>query len=87
MSSIVTVNPLLGPPSGGGGGYLLQTHLREGGLHNLHNLAKTMVSVLCKELELQSVKAQVQSLYVMQPRIKDKSERPDGEKTILDQST
>ena len=37
--------------------YLFQTNLREGGLHNL---AKTMVSVLHKELELQSVKAQVQ---------------------------
>ena len=47
--------PSINPP----GGYLFQTHLREGGLHNL---AKTMVSVLHKELELQSVKAQLQWL-------------------------
>ena len=40
-------------------GYLFQTHLREGGLHIL---AKTMVSVPHKELELQSVTAQVQWL-------------------------
>ena len=72
--------PSIKPP----GVYLFQTHLREGGLHNL---AKTMVSVLHKELELQSVKAQVQWLYVMQPRIKDKSESSAGEKTIVDQSS
>ena len=58
--------------------------MREGGLHNL---AKTMVSVLHKELELQSVKAQVQWLYDMQPRIKNKSDSPAGEKTVVDQST
>ena len=45
--------PSIKPPRG----YLFQTHLREG---DLHILAKTMVSVLHKELELQSVKAQVQ---------------------------
>ena len=77
---LVTVNPLLSPR----GVYLFQTHLREG---CLHNLAKTMVSVLHKERELQSVKAQVQWLYVMQPRIKNKSESPASEKTIVDQST
>ena len=65
--------PSVKPP----GVYFFQTHLREGGLHNL---AKTMASVLHKELELQSVKAQVQWLYVMQPRIKNKSESSAGEK-------
>ena len=45
----------------------------------LYNLAKTMASVLHKELELQSGKAQVQWLYVMQPRIKNKFERPTWE--------
>ena len=50
--------PSIKPPPGGGG-YLFQTNLREGGQHNL---VRTMVSVPHKELELQSVKAQVQWL-------------------------
>ena len=50
--------PSIKPPRGGGG-YLFQTNLREGGQHNL---VRTMVSVPHKELELQSVKAQVQWL-------------------------
>ena len=52
-----TVNPLLSPPPPGG--YLFQTNLREGGQHNL---VRTMVSVPHKELELQSLKVQVQWL-------------------------
>ena len=48
--------PSITPPPGG---YLFQTNLREGGQHNL---VRTMVSVPHKELELQSVKAQVQWL-------------------------
>ena len=47
--------PSIKPPVG----YLFQTHLREGGLHIL---AKAMVSVPHKELELQRVRAQVQWL-------------------------
>ena len=43
------------PPGG-----LFISNIFEGG--GLHNLAKTMASVLHKELELQSVKAQVQWL-------------------------
>ena len=50
--------PSIKPPPPGGG-YLFQTNLREGGQHNL---VRTMVSVPHKELELQSVKAQVQWL-------------------------
>ena len=46
-----------------------------------------MVSVLHEELELQTVRAQVQWLYVMQPRINNKSESSAREKTIVDQST
>ena len=86
-SKNITLNPLLSPLEGGGGGYLFQTHLRgEGSLieaggkfekGGLFNLANTMVSVLHKELEYK-----VENLYsnktleVMQPRIKNKSELP-----------
>ena len=80
LSSIVYRKPSIKPP----GGLFISNTLEGGGLHNL---AKTMVSVLHKELELPSVKAQVQWLYVMQPRIKNKSESPARERTIVDQST
>ena len=65
MNDVFTLNPLLSPPRGrGGGAYLLQAHLRRGGLNInidrgliwegvLFNLETTMVSVLRKELEAQ----------------------------------
>ena len=63
------------------GAYLFQTHLGGGGglfeRGSLFNLAKTMVSVLHKELEYKGEK----------PRIINKSELPVGEWTILDRST
>ena len=70
-----TVNPLLCYPGdffpntvgpGGGGEVLMET----GGLFNL---AKTMVSVLHKELEYKVEKLKYKKLEVMQPRIKTKS--------------
>ena len=45
-----------------------------------------MVSVLHKKLEHRVEKLKYRKLEVMQPRIKDKSELPTGEETILDQS-
>ena len=54
------------------GAYLFQTHLRVGGLFergSLFDLAKTMVSVLHKELEYK----------VEKPRIINKSKLPVGE--------
>ena len=71
MSVIITVNPLLSPPRA----YLFQTHLRVGlietgaylrGVGGLFNLAKTMVSVLHKELEYQVEKFKYMNLEVMQ---------------------
>ena len=81
---VSTVNPLLSHPRGflipntfewwgeGGGGGLMET----GGLFNL---AKTMVSVLHKELEYKVEKPKYKKLEVMQPRMKNKSELPVGE--------
>ena len=69
-----TVNPLLCYPGdfipntfGPGGGEVL---METGGLFNL---AKTMVSVLHKELEYKVEKLKYKKLEVMQPRIKTKS--------------
>ena len=71
MSVIITVNPLLSPP----GAYLFQTHFRVGliereaylrGEGGLFNLAKTMVSVLHRELEYQVEKFKYGNLEVMQ---------------------
>ena len=45
-----------------------------------------MVSALFKELERRVEKLKYRKLEVTQPRIKDKSELPTGEETILDQS-
>ena len=45
----------------------------------LLNLAKTMVSVLYKELEYEVEKLKYKKLEVMQPRMKNKSELPVGE--------
>ena len=66
------INPLLSPPGG-----LFQTHLSGGGC--LFNLAKTIVSVLHKELERGVEKLKYEKLEIMQLRIKDKSELPVGE--------
>ena len=46
----------------------------------LFNLAKTMVSVLRKELECKVEKIQYKKLEVMQPRIKNNAELPAGKK-------
>ena len=83
------------------GTYLFQTHLggKGGGLMVLYrdggliwegcilNLAQTMVSFLHKELEYKVEKLKYKKLEVTQPRIKNKSERPVCEQTILDQYT
>ena len=45
----------------------------------LTNLAKTMVSVLHKELEFKVEKLKYKKLEVVQPRIRNKSELPVGE--------
>ena len=52
-----------------------------GGGGSLFNLAKTMVSVLHKELELEYIVEtfKYKKLEVRQPRIKNKSELPVGE--------
>ena len=42
------------------------------------NLEKTMVSVLCKELEYKVEKLKYKKLEVMQPKIKNNSELPVG---------
>ena len=65
-----------------GGSYLFQAHLKgrliEEGLggEGLFNLETTMVSVLHKELEYKLERSRTRSFYVMQPRIKIKSD-PD----------
>ena len=53
----------------------------------LLNLARTMVSVLHKELEYKVKKLKYKMSKVIQLRIKNKSELPVGEKTVPDQST
>ena len=65
------INPLLSSPGG-----LFQTNLSGG---CLFNLAKTIVSVLHKELERGVEKLKYEKLEIMQLRIKDKSELPVGE--------
>ena len=68
------------PPPGGA--YLFQTHLRDGGLiktRGLFNLAKTMISVLHKELQYKVEMLKYKKLEVMKPRIKNKSKLPVGE--------
>ena len=64
---------------GGGGVGLIETEdlCELGGV--LFNLAKTMVSVLHKELEYKADKLKYKKLEVMQPMIKNKSELPAGE--------
>ena len=54
---------------------------------SLFNLEKSKVLVLHKELEYKVEKLKYKKLEVIQPRIKNKSEPPVGEQTILDQST
>ena len=61
-----------------GGGDVKET----GGLferRGLSDLAKTMVSVLHKELEYKVEKLKYKKLEVTQPTIRDKSEHPAGE--------
>ena len=65
------INPLLSSPGG-----LFQTHLSGG---CLFNLAKTIVSVLHKELERGVEKLKYEKLEIMQLRITNKSEVSVGE--------
>ena len=53
--------------------------LFEGGGGELFNLAKTMVSVLHKELEYIVEKLKYKKLQIVRPRIKNKSDLPVGE--------
>ena len=84
------------PP--GGPAYLFQTHLKGGGgqvgglieIGGLFetgffkfNLAKTVVSVLLKELEYKVEKLEYKKLEVMQPRIRIKSELPVGKYSLV----
>ena len=59
------------------GGLISNTFVGGGGC--LFNLAKTIVSVLHKELERGVEKLKYEKLEIMQLRIKDKSELPVGE--------
>ena len=72
---------------GGGGGGLIErgAYLRR--VFFKFNLAKTVVSVLLKELEYKVEKLKYKKLEVMQPRINNKSELPVGKKTIPDEPT
>ena len=75
------------PPPGGGGlfisntfeGVLTETGAYLRGRGGLFDLAKTMVSVLHKELEYKVENFSNKKLEVMQQRIKNKSELPIGE--------
>ena len=64
-------------------GSLFISNASEGRLNRdrggLSNLAKTMVSVLHKELEFKVERLKYKKLEVMQPRIRNKSELPVGE--------
>ena len=74
----------------GGRGGGLMVLCRDGGLiweGCILNLAQTMVSFLHKELEYKVEKLKYKKLEVTQPRIRNESELPVGEQTILDQST
>ena len=53
--------------------------LFERGGGGLFNLAKTMVSVLHKELEYIVEKLKYKKLQIVRPRIKNKSDLPVGE--------
>ena len=46
-----------------------------------------MVSVLQKELEYKVENLKYKKLEVVQPKVKNKSELPEGDQTIPDQST
>ena len=89
-----TVNPLLSPPDdrliyfkhiwrGGGGGGLIEIGgLFETGFFKF-NLAKTVVSVLLKELEYKVEKLEYKKLEIIQPRIRIKSELPVGKYSLV----
>ena len=80
--------PYKAPKRGGGGGIFFT--VETGGLFkggDLFNLAKMIVLVAHKELKNKVEKLKDKKSEVMQPRIKNKSELPVGEWTILDQST
>ena len=80
MHFVSTVNPLLCSPQGV---YLFQTYFCGGGggieTGGLLSLARTMVSVLHKELEYKVEKLKYKMSEVIQLRIKNKSELPVGE--------
>ena len=85
----ITINPqLIKPPRGlfisspfeGVGGGLIETR-------GLFNLETVMASVIHKELECKVEKLKYKKFWVIQPRIRIKSEFPVGKETIPDQST
>ena len=67
---------------GGGGGLIEIGGLFETGFFKF-NLAKTVVSVLLKELEYKVEKLEYKKLEILQPRIKDKSELPVGKYSLV----
>ena len=87
LTSWNTVNPLLSPPPRGS---FISNPFEWGliGTGGLFNLEKTMVSVFHRELE-DKVESSSRTSWrsAMHSRIKNKSDLPDGEKTIPDQST
>ena len=86
-----TVNPLLSPPGDRliyfkniwrGSGLIEIGGLFETGFFKF-NLAKTVVSVLLKELEYKVEKLEYKKLEIMQPRIRIKSELPVGKYSLV----
>ena len=65
----------------GGGSLFISNTFEEGFIEKgrLFNFAKTMVSVLHKELEYKVEKLKYKKKEVVQPGIKNKSELPAGE--------
>ena len=73
------LNPILSPLGGLFISNTIEGELKRDGGAYLIYIAKTMVSVLHKELSYKVEKLKLKKLEVMQPRIKNKSELPVGE--------
>ena len=73
------LNPLLSPLGGLFISNTIEGELKRDGGAYLIYIAKTMVSVLHKELSYKVEKLKFKKLEVMQPRIKNKSEHLVGE--------
>ena len=65
-------------PPGGAGVYLFHVHLRGGGGGGFFNLKKTRVSVPHKKQEKKGEKRGEKKFYIIQPRIRIKSDLPVG---------